>query len=223
MRKGIPIQVAWTLYPPLRALRGPSGSESKAGMQTDRMEANSESPCTGMAPQELPLALHPEAKGPLLHRGVDEISAGPSVGPAGLVTSLQKDVTSKEQKVQQLKMEAEKLRRENRQKDSQLAQVSAQVSGLVSRPHSEVGWVPSPCLAPFLFVSCSCGETGCVSCCGGYGEPSVQNACAHLQPFPGVLSGAARIPAQRLLFGQGRERGWATRRAFWNSHKRVAV
>ncbi|XP_077167826.1 forkhead-associated domain-containing protein 1 isoform X2 [Paroedura picta] len=45
---------------------------------------------------------------------------------SGLVTSLQKDVMSKEQKVQQLKMEVEKLRRENREKDNQLARVSAQ-------------------------------------------------------------------------------------------------
>ncbi|XP_053137250.1 forkhead-associated domain-containing protein 1 isoform X2 [Hemicordylus capensis] len=44
----------------------------------------------------------------------------------GLVTSLQKDITSKEQKIQQLKMEADKLRRESREKDSQLAHVSAQ-------------------------------------------------------------------------------------------------
>ncbi|XP_048375530.1 forkhead-associated domain-containing protein 1 isoform X2 [Sphaerodactylus townsendi] len=45
---------------------------------------------------------------------------------SGLVTSLQKDVTSKEQKIQQLKTDAEKLRREIREKDSQLAHVSAQ-------------------------------------------------------------------------------------------------
>ncbi|XP_061457663.1 forkhead-associated domain-containing protein 1 isoform X2 [Rhineura floridana] len=45
---------------------------------------------------------------------------------AGLVTSLQKDTTSKEQKIQQLKMDAEKLRRESREKDHQLAHVSAQ-------------------------------------------------------------------------------------------------
>nr|XP_056721340.1 forkhead-associated domain-containing protein 1 [Euleptes europaea] len=47
---------------------------------------------------------------------------------SGLVTSLQKDITSKEQKIQQLKMDAEKLRRENREKDNQLAHVSAQCS-----------------------------------------------------------------------------------------------
>ncbi|XP_054857773.1 forkhead-associated domain-containing protein 1 [Eublepharis macularius] len=45
---------------------------------------------------------------------------------SGLVTSLQKDITSKEQKIQQLKMDAEKLKRENREKDNQLAHVSAQ-------------------------------------------------------------------------------------------------
>ncbi|XP_060115601.1 forkhead-associated domain-containing protein 1 [Heteronotia binoei] len=47
---------------------------------------------------------------------------------SGLVTSLQKDITSKEQKMQQLKIDMEKLRRENREKDNQLAHVSAQCS-----------------------------------------------------------------------------------------------
>ncbi|KAL8198565.1 UNVERIFIED_CONTAM: hypothetical protein K2H54_016477, partial [Gekko kuhli] len=47
---------------------------------------------------------------------------------SGLVTSLQKDIMSKEQKMQQLKMDMEKLRRENREKDNQLAHVSAQCS-----------------------------------------------------------------------------------------------
>uniref|UniRef100_A0A670ZIC0 Uncharacterized protein n=1 Tax=Pseudonaja textilis TaxID=8673 RepID=A0A670ZIC0_PSETE len=42
----------------------------------------------------------------------------------GLVTSLQKDVVSKEQRIQQLKTETEKLRQESREKDSQLAYVS---------------------------------------------------------------------------------------------------
>uniref|UniRef100_A0A8D2KWJ0 Uncharacterized protein n=1 Tax=Varanus komodoensis TaxID=61221 RepID=A0A8D2KWJ0_VARKO len=46
---------------------------------------------------------------------------------AGLVTSLQKDITSKDQKIQQLKMDAEKFRRESREKDTQLAHVSAQI------------------------------------------------------------------------------------------------
>ncbi|XP_044308260.1 forkhead-associated domain-containing protein 1 isoform X2 [Varanus komodoensis] len=48
---------------------------------------------------------------------------------AGLVTSLQKDITSKDQKIQQLKMDAEKFRRESREKDTQLAHVSAQHIG----------------------------------------------------------------------------------------------
>ncbi|XP_060132131.1 forkhead-associated domain-containing protein 1 isoform X6 [Zootoca vivipara] len=44
----------------------------------------------------------------------------------GLVTSLQKDITSKDHNIQQLKMEVEKFRRESREKDNQLAKVSAQ-------------------------------------------------------------------------------------------------
>nr|XP_028596409.1 forkhead-associated domain-containing protein 1-like isoform X6 [Podarcis muralis] len=44
----------------------------------------------------------------------------------GLVTSLQKDITSKDHNIQQLKTEVEKFRRESREKDNQLAQVSAQ-------------------------------------------------------------------------------------------------
>nr|XP_060615138.1 forkhead-associated domain-containing protein 1-like [Anolis sagrei ordinatus] len=46
----------------------------------------------------------------------------------GLVTSLQKDMTVKDQRIQELKMDAEKLRREIREKDNQLARVSAQCS-----------------------------------------------------------------------------------------------
>ncbi|KAK9392193.1 forkhead-associated domain-containing protein 1 [Crotalus adamanteus] len=46
----------------------------------------------------------------------------------GLVTSLQKDVVSKEQRIQQLKTDTEKLRQESREKDSQLAYISAQCS-----------------------------------------------------------------------------------------------
>uniref|UniRef100_A0A670J7D9 Uncharacterized protein n=1 Tax=Podarcis muralis TaxID=64176 RepID=A0A670J7D9_PODMU len=42
----------------------------------------------------------------------------------GLVTSLQKDITSKDHNIQQLKTEVEKFRRESREKDNQLAQVS---------------------------------------------------------------------------------------------------
>lgn len=51
--------------------------------------------------------------------------------PAGLVTSLQKDITSKDHNIQQLKTEVEKFRRESREKDNQLAQVSAQVNNHV--------------------------------------------------------------------------------------------
>ncbi|XP_067328973.1 forkhead-associated domain-containing protein 1 [Anolis sagrei] len=46
----------------------------------------------------------------------------------GLVTSLQKDMTVKDQRIQELKTDAEKLRREIREKDNQLARVSAQCS-----------------------------------------------------------------------------------------------
>ncbi|XP_008121877.2 forkhead-associated domain-containing protein 1 isoform X1 [Anolis carolinensis] len=46
----------------------------------------------------------------------------------GLVTSLQKDVTVKDQRIQQLKTDTEKLKREIREKDNQLARVSAQCS-----------------------------------------------------------------------------------------------
>ncbi|KAJ7306543.1 hypothetical protein JRQ81_009905 [Phrynocephalus forsythii] len=56
----------------------------------------------------------------------------------GLVTSLQKEVTSKEQKVQQLKAEAERFRRESREKDTQLAQVSAQCSRIKEETKREL-------------------------------------------------------------------------------------
>nr|XP_008121879.1 PREDICTED: forkhead-associated domain-containing protein 1 isoform X2 [Anolis carolinensis] len=46
----------------------------------------------------------------------------------GLVTSLQKDVTVKDQRIQQLKTDTEKLKREIREKDNQLARLSAQCS-----------------------------------------------------------------------------------------------
>lgn len=65
----------------------------------------------------------------------------------GLVTSLQKDITSKEQTIQQLKVDAEKLRQESREKDSQLAHISAQVnnhfSSSSSSPHPLLclGWI----------------------------------------------------------------------------------
>ncbi|XP_042335748.1 forkhead-associated domain-containing protein 1 isoform X2 [Sceloporus undulatus] len=56
----------------------------------------------------------------------------------GLVTSLQKDMTWKDQKIQQLKMEGEKLRRENREKDSQLAHISAQCSRIKEETKREL-------------------------------------------------------------------------------------
>ncbi|XP_070615035.1 forkhead-associated domain-containing protein 1 isoform X2 [Erythrolamprus reginae] len=58
--------------------------------------------------------------------------------PAGLVTSLQKDATSKEQRFQQLKTETEKLRQESREKDSQLAYVSAQCSRIKAETKREL-------------------------------------------------------------------------------------
>uniref|UniRef100_A0A8C8S9R0 Uncharacterized protein n=1 Tax=Pelusios castaneus TaxID=367368 RepID=A0A8C8S9R0_9SAUR len=45
----------------------------------------------------------------------------------GLVTSLQRDISAKEQKIQQLTLNADKLKKENREKDNQLAVVSAKV------------------------------------------------------------------------------------------------
>ncbi|KAJ6656847.1 hypothetical protein lerEdw1_003178 [Lerista edwardsae] len=54
----------------------------------------------------------------------------------GLVTSLQKDVTSKEHKIQELKMDAERVRKESREKDNQLAQLAAQVNDNVSEAHA---------------------------------------------------------------------------------------
>uniref|UniRef100_A0A803Y107 Uncharacterized protein n=1 Tax=Meleagris gallopavo TaxID=9103 RepID=A0A803Y107_MELGA len=46
----------------------------------------------------------------------------------GLVTSLQREIAVKEQKIQQLKQEVEKTKKANREKDNQLAVVSAKVS-----------------------------------------------------------------------------------------------
>ncbi|XP_067423586.1 forkhead-associated domain-containing protein 1 isoform X2 [Emydura macquarii macquarii] len=46
----------------------------------------------------------------------------------GLVTSLQRDISAKEQKILQLKLNADKLKKENREKDNQLAVVSAKCS-----------------------------------------------------------------------------------------------
>uniref|UniRef100_A0A8D0BW25 Forkhead associated phosphopeptide binding domain 1 n=1 Tax=Salvator merianae TaxID=96440 RepID=A0A8D0BW25_SALMN len=56
----------------------------------------------------------------------------------GLVTSLQKEVTSKEQRIQQMKMDAEKLRRESREKDNQLARVSAQCARIKEETNQEL-------------------------------------------------------------------------------------
>ncbi|XP_054705294.1 forkhead-associated domain-containing protein 1 isoform X2 [Grus americana] len=50
------------------------------------------------------------------------------VAAAGLVTSLQRDIAGKEQKMQQLKQDVEKMKKENREKDNQLAVVSAKCS-----------------------------------------------------------------------------------------------
>uniref|UniRef100_A0A8C0IC92 Uncharacterized protein n=1 Tax=Bubo bubo TaxID=30461 RepID=A0A8C0IC92_BUBBB len=47
---------------------------------------------------------------------------------SGLVTSLQREIASKEQKIQQLKEDVEKMKKENRVKDDQLAVVSAKVN-----------------------------------------------------------------------------------------------
>ncbi|XP_058017198.1 forkhead-associated domain-containing protein 1 isoform X2 [Ahaetulla prasina] len=56
----------------------------------------------------------------------------------GLVTSLQKDVVQKEQRFQQLKTEMEKLRQESREKDSQLAYISAQCSRIKAETKREL-------------------------------------------------------------------------------------
>ncbi|XP_066190268.1 forkhead-associated domain-containing protein 1 [Sylvia atricapilla] len=47
---------------------------------------------------------------------------------AGLVSNMQRELLQKEQKIQQLQQETEKLNKENREKDNQLAVVSAQCS-----------------------------------------------------------------------------------------------
>nr|XP_048681052.1 forkhead-associated domain-containing protein 1 isoform X3 [Caretta caretta] len=46
----------------------------------------------------------------------------------GLVTSLQRDISAKEQRILQLKLNADKLKKENREKDNQLAVISAKCS-----------------------------------------------------------------------------------------------
>lgn len=44
------------------------------------------------------------------------------------MTSLQREVAGKEQKIQQLKEDVDKMKKENREKDNQLAVVSAKVN-----------------------------------------------------------------------------------------------
>ncbi|KAM7139393.1 forkhead-associated domain-containing protein 1 [Macrochelys suwanniensis] len=46
----------------------------------------------------------------------------------GLVTSLQRDISAKEQRILQLKLSADKVKKENREKDNQLAVISAKCS-----------------------------------------------------------------------------------------------
>ncbi|XP_027592170.2 forkhead-associated domain-containing protein 1 isoform X1 [Pipra filicauda] len=58
---------------------------------------------------------------------------------AGLVSSLQRDVLQKEQKIQQLQQEIEKLKKENREKDNQLAVVSAKCSRIKEETKRELG------------------------------------------------------------------------------------
>ena len=56
-------------------------------------------------------------------------SRSPQPSSAGLVTSLQREIAGKEHKIQQLKEDVEKTKKENREKDNQLAVVSAKVNG----------------------------------------------------------------------------------------------
>ncbi|XP_027513739.1 forkhead-associated domain-containing protein 1 [Corapipo altera] len=58
---------------------------------------------------------------------------------AGLVSSLQREVLQKEQKIQQLQQEIEKLKKENREKDNQLAVVSAKCSRIKEETKRERG------------------------------------------------------------------------------------
>ncbi|KAM6046183.1 LOW QUALITY PROTEIN: forkhead-associated domain-containing protein 1 [Theristicus caerulescens] len=58
---------------------------------------------------------------------------------AGLVTSLQREMAGKEQKIQQLKQEVEKMKKENREKDNQLAVVSAKCSRVKEEMKRELG------------------------------------------------------------------------------------
>ncbi|KAM6435476.1 forkhead-associated domain-containing protein 1 isoform 2-T2 [Liasis olivaceus] len=56
----------------------------------------------------------------------------------GLVTSLQKDVVSKDQRIQQLRTDVDKLRQESREKDNQLAYISAQCSRIKAETKREL-------------------------------------------------------------------------------------
>ncbi|OPJ86215.1 forkhead-associated domain-containing protein 1 isoform C [Patagioenas fasciata monilis] len=58
---------------------------------------------------------------------------------AGLVTSLQREIAGKEQKIQQLKDDVEKMKRESREKDHQLAVVSAKCSRIKEEMKHELG------------------------------------------------------------------------------------
>ncbi|XP_040980455.1 forkhead-associated domain-containing protein 1-like [Aquila chrysaetos chrysaetos] len=58
---------------------------------------------------------------------------------AGLVTSLQREVAGKEQKIQQLKEDVDKMKKENREKDNQLAIVSAKCSRIKEELKHELG------------------------------------------------------------------------------------
>ncbi|KFR00107.1 Forkhead-associated domain-containing protein 1, partial [Opisthocomus hoazin] len=58
---------------------------------------------------------------------------------AGLVTSLQREIAGKEHKIQQLKEDVEKTKKENREKDNQLAVVSAKCSRIREELKRELG------------------------------------------------------------------------------------
>ncbi|XP_064893651.1 forkhead-associated domain-containing protein 1 isoform X5 [Columba livia] len=58
---------------------------------------------------------------------------------AGLVISLQREITGKEQKIQQLKDDVEKMKRESREKDHQLAVISAKCSRIKEEMKHELG------------------------------------------------------------------------------------
>lgn len=49
----------------------------------------------------------------------------------GLVTSLQREIAEKEQKIQQLQQEVEKVKKETRAKDNQLTVLSAKVDSMI--------------------------------------------------------------------------------------------